>query len=197
MHALVTNMVCISVSCSAALTDSFYSSGMCFGRLASILLSTAVLPSTLLAVCMLACLLGTLLLIFLAPIFHISLYTGVAIMGFFISWQFGTGFTWTSHHINITGRLSSIFFLGKQWWSASSLRSLSIRTWCWQSLLSSTGWLALHAQPYECDLCSGWHGCCAGGDCSCNVGGGKRGPKDMLIMLVIFIYLLKSLKSFI
>ena len=176
-------MVFISVSSSAALTDSFYSSGMCFGRLASILLSTAVLPSTLLAVCMLACLLATLLLIFLAPIFHISLYTGVAIMGFFISWQFGTGFSWTSHHINITGRLSSIFFLGKQWWSAFSLSSLSIRTWCWQSLLSSSGWLALHAQPYECDLCSGCHGGCAGGHCGGNVGGGKGRPKDMLIML--------------
>eukprot|EP00092_Neocalanus_flemingeri_P019142 GFUD01020736.1.p1 GENE.GFUD01020736.1~~GFUD01020736.1.p1 ORF type:complete len:479 (-),score=106.16 GFUD01020736.1:18-1454(-) len=96
----------------AALTDSFYSSGMCFGRLASIFLSTVLLPSTLLAVCMLACLLGTILLIFLAPIFHISLYTGVAIMGFFLSWQFGTGFSWTSQHMNITGRLSSVFFIG-------------------------------------------------------------------------------------
>ena len=96
----------------AALTDSFYSSGMCFGRLASIFLATAILPSTLLVVSTLACLLGTILLIFLAPIFHISLYTGVAIMGFFISWQFGTGFSWTSHHMNITGRLSSIFFIG-------------------------------------------------------------------------------------
>ena len=33
-------------------------------------------------------------------------------MGFFASWQFGTGFSWTSHHMNITGRLSSIFFIG-------------------------------------------------------------------------------------
>lgn len=187
-------MVFSSVSCSAALTDSFYSSGMCFGRLASILLSTSVLPSTLLAVCMLACLLGTLLLIFLAPIFHLSLYTGVAIMGFFISWQFGTGFSWTSHHINITGRLSSIFFLGKQWWSALSLRSSSIRTWCWQPLLSSPGWLALHAQPYECDLCSGWHGGGAAAHRGCYVGGGKRGPKDMLITYNIYhIYLLLEL----
>jgi hypothetical protein len=179
-----------SVSSSAALTDSFYSSGMCFGRLASILLSTAVLPSTLLAVCMLACLLATLLLIFLAPIFHISLYTGVAIMGFFISWQFGTGFSWTSRHINITGRLSSIFFLGKQWWSAFSHRSLSIRTWCWQSLLSSSGWLALHAQPYECDLCSGCHGSGAGGHSGGNVGGGKGGAKDMFYRHYVKLYYL-------
>merc|ERR1719244_2124371 len=63
-------------------------------------------------ICMLACVLGTVLLIFLAPLYHISLYTGVAIMGFFLSWQFGTGFSWTSQHMNITGRLSSIFFIG-------------------------------------------------------------------------------------
>jgi len=96
----------------AALTDSFYSTGMCFGRLMSIWLATLMLPSSLLVICMVACFLGTILLIFLAPLYHTSLYIGVAIMGFFISWQFGTGFSWTSQHMNITGKLSSIFFIG-------------------------------------------------------------------------------------
>lgn len=96
----------------AALTDSFYSCGMCIGRLGSIVLATRLAPSTILASCMVACFMGTLLLILLAPIYHISLYIGVGIMGFFVSWQFGTGFSWTSHHMNITGRLSSIFFIG-------------------------------------------------------------------------------------
>ena len=97
---------------AAALTDSFYASGMCLGRLASILLATRLQPSTILLLCMAACLLAALLLNILAPLFHLSLYAGVAIMGFFVSWQFGTGFSWTSHHMNITGRLSSIFFIG-------------------------------------------------------------------------------------
>lgn len=96
----------------AALTDSFFSSGMCFGRLMSIWLATVLLPSSLLVICMLSCLLGTVLLIFLAPLYSSSLYIGVAIMGFFVSWQFGTGFSWTSQHMNITGRISSIFFIG-------------------------------------------------------------------------------------
>lgn len=96
----------------AALTDSFYSSGMCFGRLMSIWLATVVLPSSLLVICMISCLLGTILLIFLAPLYHTSLYVGVAILGFFVSWQFGTGFSWTSQYMNITGKLSSIFFIG-------------------------------------------------------------------------------------
>merc|ERR1712154_363770 len=54
----------------------------------------------------------TLLLMFLAPVYYISLYCGVAVMGFFVSWQFATGFSWTSHHMNITGKLSSVFFIG-------------------------------------------------------------------------------------
>ena len=108
----------------AAVTDSFYSTGMCVGRFASILLATKLLPSTLLVLCMFGCTIAAVLLIILAPIYHLSLYTGVgfpphlsllmqvAFMGFFASWQFGTGFSWTSHHMNITGRLSSIFFIG-------------------------------------------------------------------------------------
>jgi len=96
----------------AALTDSFYSSGMCVGRLMSIWLATVLLPSSLLVICMLSCLVGTVLLIVLAPLYSTSLYTGVAIMGFFVSWQFGTGFSWTSQHMNITGKISSIFFIG-------------------------------------------------------------------------------------
>ena len=108
----------------AAITDSFYSTGMCVGRFASILLATKLLPSTLLVLCMVGCTIAAILLIILAPIYHLSLYTGVsllplshlslqvAFMGFFASWQFGTGFSWTSHHMNITGRLSSIFFIG-------------------------------------------------------------------------------------
>merc|ERR1719402_1301051 len=78
----------------------------------SIWLATVLLPSSLLVICMLSCLLGTVLLIFLAPLYSSSLYIGVAIMGFFVSWQFGTGFSWTSQHMNITGRISSIFFIG-------------------------------------------------------------------------------------
>ena len=114
----------------AALTDSFFSSGMCFGRLMSIWLATVLLPSSLLVICMLSCLLGTVLLIFLAPLYSSSLYSGVAIMGFFVSWQFGTGFSWTSQHMNITGRISSIFFIG---W-------IDMRTCCsaWSRLMLTT-----------------------------------------------------------
>ena len=97
----------------AALTDTFYSSGMCLGRLVSTFLSTVVLPSKLVIVSMLGCILSTCLLLFLAPHYYISLYIGVAFMGFFLSWQFAAAFSWTSHHMNTTGKLSSIFFIGE------------------------------------------------------------------------------------
>ena len=61
----------------AAVTDSFYSTGMCVGRFASILLATKLLPSTLLVLCMFGCTIAAVLLIILAPIYHLSLYTGV------------------------------------------------------------------------------------------------------------------------
>ena len=63
----------------AAITDSFYSTGMCVGRFASILLATKLLPSTLLVLCMVGCTIAACLLIILAPIYHLSLYTGVGL----------------------------------------------------------------------------------------------------------------------
>ena len=96
----------------AALTDTFYSSGMCLGRLTSTFLSTVLLPSKLVIISMAGCIISTLLLIFLAPLYYISLYIGVFVSGFFLSWQFASAFSWTSHHMNITGKLSSIFFIG-------------------------------------------------------------------------------------
>merc|ERR1712066_10333 len=104
----------------AALTDTFYSTGMCFGRLTSTFLSPLILPHTLLIICMVGCFISSLFLMFLAPVYYISLYCGVALMGFFVSWQFATGFSWTSHHMNITGKLSSVFFIGLGLGSLSS-----------------------------------------------------------------------------
>ena len=33
-------------------------------------------------------------------------------LGFFISWQFGSCFSWVAKKTNVTGRLSSLFFIG-------------------------------------------------------------------------------------
>jgi hypothetical protein len=41
-------------------------------------------------------------------------YAGLAALGFFVSWQFGTCFSWAARHVNLTGRLSSLLFIGKK-----------------------------------------------------------------------------------
>ena len=65
----------------AALTDTFYSSGMCLGRLISTFLSTLIKPSSLVIISMLGCIIAVIVLIFLSPVYYIGLYAGVAISG--------------------------------------------------------------------------------------------------------------------
>lgn len=113
----------------AALTDSFYSFGMSAGRLASVYMAMQWSPPIMTAACMAACSLAMWVLVGLAPLYHIGLYVGVAIMGFFVSWQFGSGFSWTSSHMNITGRVSSIFFIGL---GVGSLSSPPLAGWLFQ-----------------------------------------------------------------
>ncbi len=97
----------------AALTDSAYAGGMCLGRLVSILLSRYYQPATLLSVATAACLFAAVTLLLLAPGLAAGFYTALAAIGFFVSWQFATGFSWTARHASLTGRLSSLLFIGK------------------------------------------------------------------------------------
>ena len=96
----------------AALTDSAYSGGMCVGRLVSILLSRRYQPAALVSTATAACLLAAIVLLLLAPNFAAGFYAGLAVIGFFVSWQFGTGFSWAARHANMTGHLSSLLFIG-------------------------------------------------------------------------------------
>ena len=58
------------------------------------------------------CLITAVFLCVMAGSSVIALYLGTATLGFFISWQFGSAFSWVAKKRNITGRLSSIFFIG-------------------------------------------------------------------------------------
>merc|ERR1719228_385310 len=61
---------------------------------------------------LITCIGAAVFLCFLGGSSAISLYIGTAVLGFFISWQFGACFSWVAKKKNITGRLSSIFFIG-------------------------------------------------------------------------------------
>jgi hypothetical protein len=59
-------------------------------------------------------LLAALFLLLMAPTLAPGFYAGLAALGFFVSWQFGTCFSWAARHVNLTGRLSSLLFIGKK-----------------------------------------------------------------------------------
>jgi hypothetical protein len=55
---------------------------------------------------------AALFLLLMAPTLAPGFYAGLAALGFFVSWQFGTCFSWAARHVNLTGRLSSLLFIG-------------------------------------------------------------------------------------
>lgn len=97
---------------AAVLTDSCYNGGFMCGRIISALIAGFIAPRNMIIFSLIACVGASILLVLLAGTSTIGLYAGTAILGFFISWQFGACFSWVAKKINITGRVSSIFFIG-------------------------------------------------------------------------------------
>ena len=148
---------------------------MCLGRLTSTFLSTLILPSKLVIISMAGCILSTILLMFLAPLYYISLYIGVFVSGFFLSWQFASAFSWTSYHMNITGKLSSIFFIGNNnfiLFYILNIMCVVLRPGSWQPVLPTFGRMDVHAESHVCDLHRGGHGGLSGSGCGGHVGCG-------------------------
>ena len=96
----------------AALTDSFYSGGFMFGRLASIPLASCLRPTCLVTTSTLGVLLAALFLYTAGPLHWACLYPAAALVGLLVSWQFGAAFSWAAKRMDVTGRISPIFFLG-------------------------------------------------------------------------------------
>ena len=96
----------------AVVIDSCYNGGFMCGRLLSALIAAFIKPRNMILISLAMCLGTAIFLCFTASFSVICLYIGTAILGFFISWQFGSCFSWVAKKKNITGRLSSIFFIG-------------------------------------------------------------------------------------
>ena len=96
----------------AVVIDSCYNGGFMCGRLVSAFVATFVIPRNMILVSLVTCIAAAIFLCIQGGSSAISLYIGTAILGFFISWQFGSCFSWVAKKRNITGRLSSIFFIG-------------------------------------------------------------------------------------
>ena len=96
----------------AALTDSFYSGGFMFGRLLSIPLASCLRPTSLVMASTLGVLVASLFLYTAGPLHWACLYPAAALVGLLVSWQFGAAFSWSANRMDVTGRVSPIFFLG-------------------------------------------------------------------------------------
>ena len=96
----------------AVVIDSCYNGGFMCGRLVSALIAAFVAPRNMILMSLTLCIGAAIFLCVMGGSSATSLYIGTAVLGFFISWQFGSCFSWVAKKKNITGRLSSIFFIG-------------------------------------------------------------------------------------
>jgi len=96
----------------AVITDSCYNGGFMCGRIVSAFIASFVKPRNMILASLVFCIGAASILVALADTEVYALYIGTAILGFFISWQFGSCFSWVANKMNITGGISSIFFIG-------------------------------------------------------------------------------------
>ncbi len=96
----------------AVVTDSSYNGGFMTGRLVSIFMARLVRPRNMIAASCSACVLVAAALCALAAVDRYFLYCLTFLLGFFVSWQFGSCYSWVAQKMDITGRLSPVFFVG-------------------------------------------------------------------------------------
>eukprot|EP00092_Neocalanus_flemingeri_P035684 GFUD01038850.1.p1 GENE.GFUD01038850.1~~GFUD01038850.1.p1 ORF type:complete len:455 (-),score=72.17 GFUD01038850.1:48-1412(-) len=96
---------------AAALTTVYFSSFLA-GRFSGVLLSTKLKPHTMILTSLLCCILSALLLVFTAASQQDMLFVGTGSVGFFVSLQFASGYSWLAEHVDLTGRGSSVVFVG-------------------------------------------------------------------------------------
>jgi len=96
----------------ATLTDSFYNGGFMCGRITGSFLAGVLPPSSMVTISVLSVAGASFILILLGPVHYAGLYSCAAIIGFFVSWQFGALFSWCAKRVDVTGNISPIFFLG-------------------------------------------------------------------------------------
>ncbi len=96
----------------AVVTDSSYNGGFMAGRIVSIFLVKYVRPRNMILASLVMCVASSAGLCALASSSKYLLYSGTGLLGFFISWQFGSCYSWVAQKMDITGRLSPIFFVG-------------------------------------------------------------------------------------
>ena len=93
----------------ASLSDNSYNGGFMVGRIVGTLIAGFVLPRNMLSASLLVNLGAAILLAIVASNSAAGLYAGSAMVGFAVSWQYGSAFSWTAQKLDVTGILASLF----------------------------------------------------------------------------------------
>lgn len=100
----------LSLSPSEANTsDSAYNGGFLAGRVVATLIAGFIRPRNMLIVSLGLCLVASIILAALGSVTAVGLYVASALVGFTISWQYGSAFSWTAQKLDITGIVASLF----------------------------------------------------------------------------------------
>ena len=96
----------------AALLNTLYYGAFLVGRFSGIVISKYIKPTTMILASLLGCVTSAIILSILASTSKIGVYVGTSMMGFFVSFLFASGLSWTAGLFDVTGKASFIFFLG-------------------------------------------------------------------------------------
>ena len=93
----------------ASVSDNSYNGGFMIGRIVGTLIAGYVCPRNMLIISLTLCLSASIVLGLVATTSAIGLYAAAAMVGFAVSWQYGSAFSWTAQKIDVTGIIASLF----------------------------------------------------------------------------------------
>ncbi len=96
----------------AVITDTSYNGGFMAGRLVSIFIAKITRPRNIIVTACTGCLIAAILLCIFGDMNKYGLYACSAMTGFFVSWEFGAGYSWLAQKMDITGRLAPVSYFG-------------------------------------------------------------------------------------
>ena len=94
---------------SAALSDNSYNGGFMVGRFLGTLIAAFVCPRNMLSLSVSVNFAAAVVLTLFASSSAEGLYAGSAMIGFAVSWQYGSAFSWTAQKLDVTGIAASLF----------------------------------------------------------------------------------------
>ena len=114
----------------AVITDSAFNGCFMLGRFSSVILAYFIKPRHMTMSATAGCAVGSIVLIAFGTVSKYGLYIGTGnweliiplifmswtilpgIVGYFVSWQFGSTYSWVAKKIDITGRIAPLFYFG-------------------------------------------------------------------------------------